>query len=268
MINHEVEILKYFINTNSYRDTSFAEKEVRRAAKDFGFIEVFDRLTADLAISIGGDGTFIDTTKCCMDADIIGINKGTLGYLAEIDENATYDAIAAYAKGNYVIQKRMMIASKLQDDGSHGFLKGIALNDICVVKDESSVIDLEIIVNESVVTRYYADGVIISTPTGSTGYAFSCGAPIIDPSSEMMIITPIAPHTVMNRSICVGPNSIVKVRLVGARGCNYCKLSIDGKNYVMKEGSAVEIKKSDKYINMVKFPSASSFLDRIRLKMG
>lgn len=142
-----------------------------------------------------------------------------------------------------------------------------ALNDVVVTKRNSSVIDLSISIDGNVLARYYADGLIISTPTGSTGYAFSCGAPIINPTSDMLIITPIAPHTVMNRSVCVSSNSEIKVTVVSARNDNYYKVSVDGYDYETPIDMSIKIRKSDSYVKLVKFDNATNFLERVMSKM-
>lgn len=254
---------KIFIKENTYKDTSFAVSEVRRAAEDYGYVETAEN-DADLAVAIGGDGTFIDTAKMAINADIIGINKGTLGYLTETEENNSYQAIKNYVEGNCFIQKRMMLQCEI--GGTE--VVDSAINDIVVTKKDSSVIDVEISIDDKVITRYYADGIIISTPSGSTGYAFSCGAPIIDPSSEMILITPIAPHTIMNRSICASENSVVSIKLLNARQDNKCVVNVDGVKYEMAVGSAIKITKAKQYLNMVKFDNPESFFERIMSKMG
>lgn len=250
-----------FINTNPYQDTSNIVCILSEILKEYDYTITNKPEEATLALSVGGDGTFIDTAKLAMNADIIGINRGTLGYLTEV-EDFIETSLEKYMNGNYSIQKRMMLSCDIFHDDT-GIL---ALNDVAITKRNSSVIDIEIMVDGRQITKYYADGIIISTPTGSTGYAFSCGAPLIDPASEMIIITPIAPHTIMNRSICISPDSEICVRIVDARNDVMGQMEVDGKKYDLNIGQPVFVKKAEHYIKFVKLNN-DSFLDRIYKKM-
>lgn len=252
-----------YINTNPYQDTENAVSVAKDMLKQYKYIVSDEPKSCSLALSIGGDGTFIDTAKVAINADIIGINKGTVGHLAEVHEHNIESALKNYFSGRYRIQNRMMLDCSWE--GCSEIYT--ALNDIVISKKDSSVIDIEISVDGNSITRYYADGVIISTPTGSTGYSFSCGAPIIDPSSEMILITPIAPHTIMNRSICISSGSLVEVKLINARGCDYGNIEVDGAKQRLPINKSVFIKKSFSYTKYVKF-NQDSFLTRIYEKMA
>lgn len=260
-----MEDKKYYIKTNEYADTCNALHEITQAMAEYGWERTNIPVLADLAFSVGGDGTFIDTAKevAVEDVPIIGINKGTLGYLTEVNESNIRNAIRHFMDGNVTIQDRMRLKN-----ASLCSVDNTVLNDIAIVKDGSSVINIEVAVNGDSIARYYADGVIVSTPTGSTGYAFSCGAPIIDPASEMIIITPIAPHTVMNRSICLSPDSIVSVKLLDARNAKSCAVEMDGEKYALQVGQTIIIKKSIMPTKYVSFPYNEGFLDRVMKKMG
>jgi len=257
--------MKYFINTNPYKDCRGIVEEVDRIMLENGCKREYSGEDVNLGISIGGDGTFLDTAKICKKAEILGINLGTLGYLAEVEPQNVTQALNSYLNNKYYIQERMRLTAVICKGISEG-PDMHALNDIVITKDKSSVIDVEISVDGINTARYYADGVIVSTPTGSTGYAFSCGAPIIDPSSNMIIITPVAPHTIMNRSMIVSPSSEVSIRLMGARADNSAKVSVDGTQYSMDVRSIVKIKKSSDTTKVVKF-NPSSFFNRIVEKM-
>jgi NAD+ kinase len=142
-----------------------------------------------------------------------------------------------------------------------------ALNDIVISKGLSSVVGLNVYIDNILTAKYYADGIIVSTPTGSTGYSLSCGGPIIAPSSEMIIITPIAPHTIYNRSIVVPSESNVEIELTEIKGGNTAFLSIDGEQIKIKEKEKIAVVKSKKSTNLISFEE-SSFFDNIRMKMG
>lgn len=256
-----------FFNVNPYKDADKIYHKIKPLLCNAGYNETKNGNEAELAISIGGDGTFLDTVRIAPKADIIGINRGTLGYLAEVSPKDAVYAIENYLNNNYIIEKRMMAECQFVSSLSYKEQNLTALNDVVVTKRNSSVIDLSISIDGNVLARYYADGLIISTPTGSTGYAFSCGAPIINPTSDMLIITPIAPHTVMNRSICVSSNSEIKVTVVSARNDNYYKVSVDGYNYETPIDIPIEIRKSDSYVKLVKFDNDTNFLERVMSKM-
>lgn len=263
---------RFYINRNRCKDTDTVCEKIREIMHSYGWTESKRIKNADLCFSVGGDGTFIDTAGC-MDpnAEIIGINMGTLGYLADTEPDEVEDMLHKYVRKEYCVQERMCINAHLQsDDTVPGSVEEIhkALNDIVVTKNNSSVIDIEIFVNRTRIIGCYADGVIVSTPTGSTGYAFSCGAPFIDPSSSMIIITLIAPHTIMNRSIIVSSDSTLIIKIRGARGDDYAQISYDGQKEKIKIGSVVNICKSVVPVKMVKFGDSTSFLDRIAKKMS
>lgn len=262
-----------FINRNLYKDTKLVYHAVVNAAEDAGwsFCNNLAAKTADLAVSIGGDGTFIDTAKAAVNADIIGINKGTLGYMADIDEESCVDALKRYFAGDFYIQKRMTLECCPEPYYETFFDFGgskMAVNDVAITKGDSSVIDIQVYINNVLTVTYYADGVIVSSPTGATGYSFSCGAPIVDPSSELMLITPIAPHSIMNRSICVPASAKVCIVPVQSRGNEYCVCEIDGKRYKYRTGTSLSVYKSDKTIKMVKFDESENFFGKITEKLG
>ena len=255
---------KYYIYENSTKDTKNVVEDIRKYAGRFNLQETESPSCADLIISIGGDGTFLEASKLNLDANIFGVNKGTLGYLTEIEEDRINIALLDYSNGNYEIQNRMMLDYYF--DGRDVNNKTLALNDIVISKRSSSTIGLDIFVDDVLINSYAADGIIVSTPTGSTGYSLSCGGPIIDPKSEMIIITPISPHTMINRSIIVSSNSKVEIKLTKARGDDGANLSIDGSFNSISTGEKITIFKAHKSIKFVSFDE-NNFLERIRQKM-
>lgn len=261
---------KYYINKNLYADTNEIESKVHTLLNRYGWVETSDGQEADLGISIGGDGTFIDTANSIRRGiDIIGINMGTLGYLAEIEPENVEEALDIYLSkrtDEYDFEDRMRIYGKCFYD-NEAILRMDALNDIVISKNDSSVIGIEIVINGVKTADYLADGIIVSTPTGSTGYAFSCGAPIIDPCSNMMVITPIAPHSLINRSIVVDSYSRIEILLKSARGSETAKIACDGLTRNIKVGTKVIIGRSKSGdTRVVKFNNIS-FCDRIVQKM-
>ena len=154
-------------------------------------------------IVLGGDGTLLQAARDVVHKDIplIGINLGTLGFLAEVDKNSIYPALERLLTDDYELEERMMLEGRIYR-GEELIGKDIALNDIVIGREgHLRVIRFKNYVNDAYMNSYNADGIIISTPTGSTGYSLSAGGPVVSPSASMMIMTPIAPHTMNTRSI-------------------------------------------------------------------
>lgn len=255
---------KYYIYANISKDINKALEDIECYAKRYNMEKTDNPQEAGLIISVGGDGTFLEASKLNVGVPIFGVNKGTLGYLTEIEESRINIAIMDFVNENYENQKRMMldyyVSNKEKED------KCIALNDIVISKRNSSTIGIDVLIDDILINSYFADGIIVSTPTGSTGYSLSCGGPIIDPKSEMIIITPISPHTMINRSIVVSADSKIVIKVTRTRGDNGANLSIDGTNKFIEEGEEVTIYKAKKYTNLITFDE-HNFLEKIRQKM-
>ncbi|NLO10670.1 MAG: NAD(+)/NADH kinase [Clostridiales bacterium] len=178
-------------------------------------------IDAQCAIVLGGDGTIIRCATHLMELNIpiLGINLGTIGFLAEIEKNHIKEAIDSLFVDDYVLENRMMIRGDLRLGAYHKppnvngkLTTGYALNDIVITrKGLSRIISIRIYVNNELVDDYRGDGVIISTPTGSTAYNLSAGGPIITPKADVMVITPICPHSLSPRSVVVSAEDVVKV---------------------------------------------------------
>lgn len=181
--------------------------------------EIQPDLDTQCAIVLGGDGTLIRCATHLMELDIpiLGINLGTIGFLAEIEKHHIIEALDRLFADDYMLENRIMLKGKLHMGASHehfhnNAFTGYALNDIVVTrKGLSRIISLRIYVNDELIDDYRGDGVIISTPTGSTAYNLSAGGPIITPKANVMVITPICPHSLSPRSVVVSADDIVKV---------------------------------------------------------
>jgi len=172
----------------------------------------------DCAIVLGGDGTIIQTANDLMthNIPILGVNLGTVGFLAEIEEHRVLEALDCLFSNNYRIEKRLMIRGDICYNSKHPIgmenAMGYALNDIVITrKGFSRIISLGIYVNDELVDNFSGDGVLISTPTGSTAYNLSAGGPIVIPRASVMVITPICPHSLSPRSIVVSAEDTIKV---------------------------------------------------------
>ena len=260
---------KFYIYKNIYKNINAVLDDLLLYSHRYNLIETKDINEADFIISIGGDGTFLDAAKCAIGTPIFGINMGTLGYLTEINPSSSINkTLMDYSNNNYEIQKRMMLDYTLYDNNKKvkDDENGLALNDVVISKFESSIIGFDVIVDDVNVTSYYGDGVIISTPTGSTGYSLSCGGPIVDPNSEMMIITPVAPHTMINRSMVISATSKVSIRVSDIKYEHHALLSVDGNNSNIYENEVISVYKAKSKTNIISF-SENNFFEQIRQKM-
>ena len=220
----------------------------------------------DLSLSIGGDGTFIENVKFIRDSQvpILGINTGRLGFLSNTSKNNIAESIDLIIDKKYTHQKRSLIRVDTADNifGEDNF----AINEITLQKkDTSSMIRVHASLEEKYLNSYWADGVIVSTPSGSTAYNLSCGGPIITPGCQVHILTPIAPHNLNVRPIVVPDHMNIKLKIEG-RNRSYL-ISLDGKSHSIKQDEEVIIQKADYMINVIKFDD-NNFLDTIRNKMN
>ena len=222
---------------------------------------------------LGGDGTLLQAARDVVHREIpmLGINLGTLGFLAEIDKTSIYTALDKLFEDDYEIEERMMLTGTVwRGDKITG--QDVALNDIVIsrVGPPLRVIGINNYVNDGYLNSYNADGIIIATPTGSTGYSLSCGGPIISPNAAMTVMTPIAPHTLNTRSIIFPEDDVITVELgEGRRQIQENGLaSFDGDVEVpMSTGDRIVIKKASVSVKILKL-NHLSFVEVLRQKMS
>ena len=222
---------------------------------------------------LGGDGTLLQAARDVVHREIpmLGINLGTLGFLAEIDKTSIYTALDKLFADDYEIEERMMLTGTVwRGDKITG--QDVALNDIVIsrVGPPLRVIGFNNYVNDGYLNSYNADGIIIATPTGSTGYSLSCGGPIISPNAAMTVMTPIAPHTLNTRSIIFPEDDVITVELgEGRRQIQENGLaSFDGDVEVpMSTGDRILIKKASVSVKILKL-NHLSFVEVLRQKMS
>lgn len=214
---------------------------------------------SEAIISVGGDGTFLRASKYSFknEVPILGINVGTLGFLTEVDTANISEAMDSLIEGSYHIEKRMLLEGRIFKNNklikSTG-LSDLALNEFTITRSmEEKVIKMEIIVNDISIKKLAADGIIIATPTGSTAYSLSAGGPVVEPGAETIIITPICPHTLFNRSIILGSDKLLEVRINSGNKRDI--LSIDGKSVPLENLSdyILKITRSSKCLNLISF---------------
>ena len=226
----------------------------------------------DCVIVLGGDGTLLHAARDVVDRQIplLGINLGTLGYLAEIDRHSVYPALDCLMTGKYEIEPRMMLRGCVYR-GRELLDEDVALNDIVISREDGlRVIQLDNYVNGAYLNTYHADGIILSTPTGSTGYSLSAGGPIVSPAAALFVMTPLAPHTLNSRSIILPPENEITVRIGPGRDekTERAVVYFDGDTRVpMVTGDRVEISRSQKDTLIVKIHN-SSFLETLSRKMS
>ncbi len=223
-------------------------------------------------IVLGGDGTLLQVARDTLyrRLPIIGINLGNLGYLAEISRDSMFAALDALINDEFRIERRMMLKGTLIRDGK-AIRSDVALNDIFINKRFSSkMINLKIDVGGARLNSYFADGVIVSSPTGSTGYSLSAGGPIVSPQAALFVITPLAPHSMINRSVILPSDDIITVEL-GLNKYGFesqAALLFDGNVFSeIKSGDRVEISRSEINVKMMKIYE-SSFMDVLSAKMS
>ena len=220
----------------------------------------------DLSFSIGGDGTFIKNIKYVRDSGVpvLGINTGRLGFLANIGREHIQEAMDMVNRKQYVHQKRSLIRVETEDNlfGDDN----IALNEITLQKrDTSSMITVHASLEGKYLNSYWADGLIVATPSGSTAYSLSCGGPIITPGCQVHILTPISPHNLNVRPMVVPDHMPIKLSVEG-RSRRYL-VSLDGHSMSIRQGEELIVQKADYMINVIKFEE-NNFLDTIRNKMN
>jgi NAD+ kinase len=220
---------------------------------------------ADFLFSIGGDGTLLKAVTYVRKSEIpiIGINTGRLGFISSISADQIDDAITDILKGNYKINERTLL--ELNTNNQLFKEKNFALNEVAVSKkDTSSMIRIDAYVDDEFLNTYWADGLVVSTPTGSTGYSLSCGGPIIMPGTNNIIITPNAPHNLNVRPIVIDDNSVVKLKIEDRD--QLALVSLDSRSRAFDSETELIIKKASFKIKLVQ-PQNNSFTKTIRHKL-
>ena len=214
----------------------------------------------ELIIVVGGDGTILRVARdlACWDVPVLGINLGHKGFLAEIEVEQMERFLQYISNNQYSYQERMMMETRLMR-GDQELGKYLALNDIVVSRGPfSRIIKVETYVNEDFMESYSGDGVIVSTPTGSTGYSLSAGGPIVNPTMNLFVITPICPHSLYNRSVIINGADTMKLR-VDSRLVQVV-LTVDGQvRFALEDEDKIIVKKSEQKIKMVCFHDYSFY---------
>jgi NAD+ kinase len=223
----------------------------------------------DFIVVLGGDGTLLSVARAVGDlgVPILGVNLGGLGFLTATTLDEMMPSLQALLSGRMVIEERMMLAARVRRGaGTAGHF--LALNDVVIMKAAMSrIIDLQVSVDGAPATAYRADGLIIATPTGSTAYSLSAGGPILFPTMDAMVLTPICSHTLTNRPIVLPGTQRIEVTLITNQEV---MLTVDGQvGFALRESDGVEVERAASRIRLVRFPDKHYFsVLRAKLKWG
>ena len=226
----------------------------------------------DCILVLGGDGTLLQTARDTVGLGIplLGINLGTLGFLAEVEKSGITDALDHLMQDSYEIMDRMLLSGSVIRDGKE-LLKAHALNDIVVNRcGHLMVLNYEVLVNGQLLCHYKADGMILASPTGSTGYNMSAGGPIVEPGARLMVMTPICPHTLNTRSIILSPEDQVEMVIAEGRDgqAQQAEVNFDGgQAQILTTGDRIRVHQSEQVVRLLHINKVS-FLQMLHKKMG
>lgn len=262
LINHNVEMIIEVNFLNILLEKNLIDKK-------YPTFETYTELDSsfDILISIGGDGTILRAATLVRNSGIpiLGINAGRLGFLATVQKENIDKFLQIIIEKKYSVSKRTLLSLTCSPDNEDIKDINFAINEISVSrKDTTSMITIETYLNNEYLNSYWADGLIIATPTGSTGYSLSCGGPILTPNVKSLVITPIAPHNLNARPLVVTDETEIRLKVSG-RDDHYL-VSLDSRIISVKKDTILFIKKSTFEINMVEIPDAT-FLKTLRSKL-
>src|SRR5690554_1612942 len=254
-----------FIEEN-FLDIINQNQDIKNNFSNFATFKKLDP-SFDLFFSIGGDGTILKAVTFVRDLGIpiVGINTGRLGFLATIQKEEIAESLNQILNGHYTISERSLLTVQTSPDSQEVQLLNFALNEVAVNrKNTTSMIKVETLVNDNYLTSYWSDGLIVATPTGSTGYSLSCGGPVIDPDSKNMILTPIAPHNLNARPLVIADSNTVTLKVYGRE--ETFLMSMDSRIATLKNETKIIIKKADFTIKLVQL-NDDSFIKTLRKKL-
>ncbi|MGB5227870.1 MAG: NAD kinase [Eudoraea sp.] len=221
----------------------------------------------EMFVSFGGDGTILRAITYIRDLGIpiVGVNTGRLGFLSTLKKEEVRRVVTEFVSGAYSIVERSLVEVNADFDIPEFRDMNYALNEVSVSrKDTTSMITVETHLNNEYLTSYWADGLIVATPTGSTGYSLSCGGPVIMPGVQSLVITPIAPHNLNARPLVISDDTIIRLKVSG-REVNHL-VSLDSRIATIENGKEITVKRAPFTIKMIAYTS-ESFLETIRNKL-
>ncbi|MCX8031229.1 MAG: NAD(+)/NADH kinase [Thermodesulfovibrionales bacterium] len=263
-----IEIVRDFLSYLRKKEVEvFIDSEIAHFLQEEGVDKKDISSEVDLIMVFGGDGTILSVARLIggRNVPILGVNLGGLGFITEINKNEIYEAIDQVLEDKYCIEERIMLQAKVfrNDDIAASF---VVLNDVVINKGTlARIIDLETYVNKTYLTRFKSDGLIISTPTGSTAYSLSAGGPILYPTLNCLIITPICPHTLTHRSIVLPDDFTVEVLLNSDK--EDVVLTLDGQvGFTLHKDDKIEVRKSE-FKTKILIPPNRDYFQVLRKKL-
>jgi NAD+ kinase len=257
--------IDFFIESEFY--TLLVESKVLQDTyKSFASFNDLDS-SFDIMFTIGGDGTFLRSATHIRDLNIpiLGINTGRLGFLAIVAKDLIEESVELVINGDFTIQERTLISVKTEPKTKDFSELNFALNEVTIAKkNTTSMIGVKTSLNEEYLTNYWADGIIIATPTGSTGYSLSCNGPVILPDSKNLVITPIAPHNLNARPVVISDETKIKLE-VNSREKSFL-ISLDSRVTTVPKETKIFIEKTDFTIKSI-LPRNQSFIKTLRSKL-
>ncbi len=224
--------------------------------------------TTDILVVLGGDGTFLLAAQSVslVDVPILGVNLGKVGFLSKAEAHELEGVLEKLVAGRFAIRERMALTGSILPGGRPSESQFAALNDIVIARGSlARVVRLDVSIDESHLATFVADGLVVASPTGSTGYSFSAGGPILDPRGRSLVVTPIAGYLSAIRSIVVSPEQVVRCRVVDA---HEALVSIDGReDRRIQVGDVVEVRALERPIRFVEPAGALPFWDLLRTKV-
>jgi len=267
---HALETVKKLVPWLTARGLKVRLQDDYRELADAGVVTVPRDLVpdqVDLVLVLGGDGTLLSVARLLKGADppVLGINLGSLGFLTELGLDDLFESLERLLAGEYFTESRVQLSATLHRGGEEiGHYH--VLNDVVINKGAlARIINLETYVNDQKVTNYQADGLIVSTPTGSTAYSLAAGGPIVEPTLDVIVVSPICPHTLTNRPLVISGGSRVELRLLSDSGDVY--LTLDGQEgQRLRQGDQVRVWASDRKVNLIK-TGTRNFFDVLSAKL-
>lgn len=251
---------------SNFLNILYEKKLIEKEYKTFKSHTELDQ-SFDMLISVGGDGTILRAATLVRDSGvpILGINAGRLGFLATVQKDSIAEFLQLTIDKKYTLSKRTLLTLTCSPENQSFQDINFAMNEVTVNrKDTTSMITIETYLNGEYLNSYWADGLIISTPTGSTGYSLSCGGPILTPDVKSLVITPIAPHNLNARPLVIPDETEIRLKITGRE--EHYLVSLDSRVNTIRKESILTIKKTPFHINMVEIPE-ETFLKTLRSKL-
>ena len=222
----------------------------------------------DVLLVLGGDGTFLRAARAVIDDDvpILGINVGKVGFLSKVEASEIDRVLGLLLEGRYAIEPRMALEGRILRGGVPYGERLVALNDIVIARGSlARVVRLDTSIDSSHLALFVADGLVVATPTGSTGYSFSAGGPILGPTARNLVVTPIAGYLTTIRSVVVGAEAVVRCRIVAAQEA---LVSVDGReDILLAVGDVVEVRSIERPVRLIEPEGSQAFWDLFRQKV-